>query len=101
LHIIDIVVCRENKNSAWVNVVFLGDQGESVSVRVPCTIPTGNDVGRNYIIKQATILLRNLISCDSFNMLGERGWSPHRGRFGVPAERPAVVPEAVGSWSED
>jgi len=100
LHIIDTVVSREGKNSAWVNVVFLGDSGESVSVRVPCTTPTGSEVGRNYIIKRATVLLRNLVGCDAFNALGERVWSPREGRFGAPADSlPPIVRQTVGSWS--
>jgi hypothetical protein len=98
LQIIDTVVSREGKNSAWVNVVFLGDSGESVSVRVPCTMPAGTEIGRNFIVKRATVLLRTLVDCDAFNTLGERAWSPHKGRFGVPAD-PLTIRDTVGSWS--
>lgn len=101
MHIIDTVVSRENMNSAWVNVVFLGDGGESVCVRVPCTVPAGSEVGRNHIIKRATALLRSLVSCDAFDSLGERVWSPNNGRFGGPVEPPPPVAprQTVRIWS--
>ena len=97
MQIIDTVVSREGENSAWVNVVFLGDRGESISVRLPCTIPSGNEAGRNHTIKRATALLRSLIECEAFETLGERVWSPRSGRFGAAPE--LALEQTLRSWT--
>ncbi|WEX07104.1 hypothetical protein [Chelativorans sp. AA-79] len=99
MQIIDIVVSRESKNSPWVNVVFLGDDGESVSVRLACAIPSGSDVGRNYIIRRATTLLRSLVTCEAFNTLGETVWVPRTGRFGTASEAPRALRQVAESWT--
>jgi hypothetical protein len=98
LRIVDTIVSREGENSAWANVVFLGDTGESVSVRLPYCIPTGGEIGRNRLIKRATAMLRNLVTCEAFDTLGESGWTLRSGRFGAASEAVIVQPDALSGW---
>ncbi|WP_309084553.1 hypothetical protein [Chelativorans sp.] len=99
MRIIDTVISREGENSAWVHVEFLGDNGESVSVRLPCAVPSGSEAGRNHIIKRATALLRNLVTCDAFDTLGETVWSVRTGRFGVALEPAIPAGDGLRSWA--
>ena len=87
MHIVDTIVSREGVNSAWANVVFLGDRGESVSVRLPWPVPSGGEIGRNRIIKRAASLLKTLVACESFETAGERAWPTGPARIGAPIER--------------
>ena len=99
MHIIDTIISREGKNSPWVNVVFLGASGESISVRLPCAVPPTGEGGRGHIIKRAAKLLRGMVACEDFNTLGEPVWSVPTGRFGAPLEAPLRSGEELRSLS--
>lgn len=93
MQIVDTVISREGGNSVWANVVFLGNSGESVSVRLPCPVPTGGPVGRNRIIKRAAALLRDTVESEAFERLGEQVWPDAVGRFGAAPEAPVLPQE--------
>lgn len=84
VQIIDAIVSREGANSVWARVVFLGDRGEAVSVRLPCPVPSGGSVGRVRLIKRAAGLLRNLVESDAFDKIGDQMWPRAAGRSGLP-----------------
>ncbi len=90
MKIIDTIVSREGRNSVWANVVFVGDNGESVSIRLPCPVPTGGFAGRMHIIRNAAALLRDLVECKAIDGAGEPVWSAPGGRFGVPHDAPSA-----------
>lgn len=83
MQIVDAIVSREGANNAWAKVVFLGDRGESVSVRLPCPVPSGGPIGRVRLIKRAASLLRGLVEDDAFGKLGDQVWPVSAGRFGI------------------
>lgn len=93
MQVIDIIVSRESGNSVWAKVVFLGDRGESVSVRLPCPVPTGGPIGRNRIVKRAASLLHGMVASETFDSLGEQGWPVPAGRFGATSETPLLPRE--------
>ncbi|WP_173931501.1 hypothetical protein [Chelativorans sp. Marseille-P2723] len=94
MHIIDTVVAREGENSVWANVVFLDDNGQTVSVRLAYPMPTGGAAGRAHIIKRAAETLRSLVESDSFATLGEPPWAVPKGRFGTAVETEPVSRES-------
>lgn len=83
MQIVDAIVSREGANNAWAKVVFLGDRGESVSVRLPYPVPSGGPLGRVRLIKRAASLLRGLVEEDAFGRLVDQAWPVPAGRFGI------------------
>lgn len=86
LRVVDTIISREGGNSAWANVVFVGDRGESVSVRLPCPVPAGGEIGRARIASRALKVLEGIASHESAESLLERPREPGTGRFGERTE---------------
>lgn len=81
MRVVDTIISREGDNSAWANVVFVGDGGETVSVRLPCPVPSGGRIGRERIAARAIKLLAGIVS------QGAAGTQRSAtGRFGVASE---------------
>ncbi len=91
MRVVDTIISREGGNSAWANVVFVGDRGESVSVRLPCPVPAGGEIGRARVAERALKLLDGIVSCESAESLLKRSYEPSAGRFGVQPE-PTAAP---------
>ncbi|MDZ5697009.1 hypothetical protein [Chelativorans sp. M5D2P16] len=64
MRIVDTVIAREGDNSIWANVVFVGDGGETVSVRLACPSSGSGEMGRSRIIERAMKLLQGLLAAE-------------------------------------
>lgn len=78
--LIDTVVSREGTNSPWVTVVFVGNSGETISVRLPFAVSHPDAALRNQIVGRAVQLMQRLVATG-----GEIEVPIVRtGRFGIP-----------------
>lgn len=78
---LDTTVERERANSPWVNVDFIMEGGERVSVRLPFSTASPGQSGRQSTIARAVQLMKRLVETN-----GEPDVPIARttGRFGLP-----------------
>ena len=81
---LDTIVEREGSNSPWVNVEFIMDSGEKVSVRLPFSTAYPDQFGRHNLVSRAVQLMKRLVETN-----GEPDVPLVRtGRFGLPEREP-------------
>jgi len=78
--LVDTIVKRESPNSPWVTVEFVGEGGETVSVRMPLSAAHPDRTGSSLIAGRALQLLKSIIATNGKAAIA----IPRTGRFGVP-----------------
>jgi len=79
-HLVDTIVKREGPNSPWVTVEFIGEGGETVSVRMPFSVAYPDETGRGRVVSRAIQLMNKIVATSGEVEIAV----PRTGRFGIP-----------------
>lgn len=79
-HLVDTIVKREAPNSPWITVEFVGEGGETVSVRMPFSVARRDEAGRISMVGRAVILMNKVVEASGQPQIAV----PTTGRFGIP-----------------
>lgn len=79
-HLVDTIVSREGPNSPWVRVEFVGEGGETVTVRLPFSVAYPDEAGRSRMVGRAMQLMKKIVATGGEVEIP----LPRTGRFGIP-----------------
>ncbi|NGR08645.1 hypothetical protein G5B41_13870 [bacterium SGD-2] len=60
-HLVDTVISRESPNSSWITVEFVGEGGETVTVRLVSTVAFPTITGESSVIGRALDLMKAVV----------------------------------------
>lgn len=79
-HLVDTIVKRGAPNSPWLTVEFVGEGGETVSIRMPFSVAYPDELGRSRAVGRAIQLMKKIVATSGEVEIA----LPKTGRFGIP-----------------